>query len=134
MLPAVDDDGSDEEGIVAGIRRYADQVERVGLAAGNAGLIAGCLPVVPGKSGEFRFSPAGSWRRYAGTAGGMADSGYRLSRGSVRSTVQRVADRALAQPGLISPISAGGIQCIARYADLRGAGARCDRRGGWQVC
>ncbi len=37
MLPAVDDDGSDEEGIVAGIRRYADQVERVGLAAGNAG-------------------------------------------------------------------------------------------------
>lgn len=39
MLPAVDDDGSDEEGIVAGIRRYADQVERVGLVAGNAGFL-----------------------------------------------------------------------------------------------
>lgn len=39
MLPAVGDDRSDEEGVVAGIRRYADQVERVGLAAGNAGFL-----------------------------------------------------------------------------------------------
>ena len=39
MLPAVGDDRSDEEGVVAGIRRYADQVERVGLAAGNTGFL-----------------------------------------------------------------------------------------------
>ena len=39
MLPAVGDDGSDGESVVAGIRRYADQVERVGLAAGNAGFL-----------------------------------------------------------------------------------------------
>lgn len=39
MLPTVGDDGSDGESVVVGIRRYADQVERVGLAAGNAGFL-----------------------------------------------------------------------------------------------
>ena len=39
MLPTVGDDSSDRESVIAGIRRYADQVERIGLAAGNTGFL-----------------------------------------------------------------------------------------------
>ena len=31
MLPTVGDDSSDRESVIAGIRRYADQVERIEL-------------------------------------------------------------------------------------------------------